>query len=77
MDNETLEKMRQLRLSGMYNAFQASLETPANELLTVDSFVFPPIRREWNDRRNRTAERVARQHSAMEQKDFTLHHKYR
>lgn len=32
MNNETLEKLRQLRLFGMYDAFKTNLETSVKEI---------------------------------------------
>ena len=77
MNNETLEKMRQLRLFGMYDAFKTSPETSVKESLTPDQFVSLLICSERDDRRNRAIERAIRQASfrykaAMEQIDFSI-----
>lgn len=77
MNNETLEKMRQLRLFGMYDTFKTSLETSVKESLTADQFVSLLICSEWDDRRNRSVERAVRQASfrykaAMEQIDYSI-----
>lgn len=58
MNNETLDKMRQLRLYGMYDAFKTNLETSIKESLTPDQFVAFLIASEWDDRRNRNIERA-------------------
>ena len=39
MNQETLEKMRQMRLQGMYNAFKTSMESFKTESMTTDQFV--------------------------------------
>ena len=39
MNRETLEKMQQMRLQGMYYAFKTSLET-----LRMESMTFPSVR---------------------------------
>ena len=46
MNQETLEKIRQMRLQGMYNAFKTSMESFKTESMTTDQFValFPETR---------------------------------
>jgi len=58
MNKETLEKMTNLRLQGMYNAFKTSLETRQKETMTIDQFVSWLIISEWDDRRNRSIQRA-------------------
>lgn len=58
MNKETLEKMTQLRLQGMYYAFKTSLETRQKETMTIDQFVSWLIISEWDDRRNRSIQRA-------------------
>jgi DNA replication protein DnaC len=60
MNNETLDKMRQLRLYGMYDAFKTNLETSVKESLTPDQFIALLVASEWDDRRNRYVERAIR-----------------
>ena len=60
MNKNTLEKMRQLRLFGMYDAFKTSLENSIKETLTQDQFISLLINSEWDDRKNRTIERAIR-----------------
>ncbi|HMP22463.1 MAG TPA: hypothetical protein PKC39_16005 [Ferruginibacter sp.] len=36
MNTDTLEKMKQMRLLGMYRAFRTSLETAKHEQITAD-----------------------------------------
>ncbi|WP_450782835.1 ATP-binding protein [Streptomyces sp. NPDC001635] len=60
MNNETLEKMKQLRLFGMYDAFKTNLESSVKESLTTDQFISVLVASEWDDRRNRSVERTIR-----------------
>lgn len=60
MNNETLEKMKQLRLFGMYDAFRTNLESSVKESLTTDQFISVLVASEWDDRRNRSVERTIR-----------------
>ena len=60
MNKETLEKMTQLRLSGMYYAFKTSLETRQKETMTIDQFVSWLVISEWDDRHNRGIQRATR-----------------
>ncbi len=53
MNKETLEKMRQMRLFGMYDAFKIDLESPVKETLTQDQFITLLVGSKWNDRKNR------------------------
>lgn len=39
MNSQTLERMRQMHLLGMYDAFKTSLETTLKENLTQDQFI--------------------------------------
>src|SRR5215469_11657712 len=57
MNNETLEKMRRMKLYGMHRVFKTSLDTPGQELLTTDEMVAQLIESEWEDRHNRAIER--------------------
>lgn len=58
MNKETLERMTQLRLQGMYYAFKTSLETRQKETMTIDQFVSWLVLSEWDDRRNRSIQRA-------------------
>jgi len=57
MNEQTLERMRSMRMHGMHDAFKTSLETTIRETLTVDEFVEMLITSEWDDRRNRAIAR--------------------
>jgi DNA replication protein DnaC len=77
MNNETLDKMRQLRLYGMYDAFKTNLETSVKESLTADQFIALLIASEWDDRRNRYVERAIRvagfrYKASLEQVDYGI-----
>ena len=50
MNKETLEKMIQMRLQGMYYAFKTSLERMYHQSMTVDQFVAWLVSSEWDDR---------------------------
>ena len=39
MNKDTLEKLKELKLYGMYNAFKASLENYNRNNMTIDKFV--------------------------------------
>jgi hypothetical protein len=54
MNNETLDKMRQLRLYGMYDAFKTNLETSVKESLTADQFKAPGISRRYSQSERKT-----------------------
>ena len=60
MNTDTLEKMRGMRLSGMYRAFKNSLETTTAATMTADEMVAMLIDSEWDERYNRNIERGLR-----------------
>ena len=77
MNQETLDKMRQMRLLGMYNAFKISMESFKTESMTTDQFVAWPVSNEWDDRCNRMIERLIKQASfrykaSLEEVDYSL-----
>lgn len=63
MNQETLEKMRQMRLSGMYNAFGMSMDSFKTESMTTDQFVSWLVTSEWDERCNRMIKRLIKQAS--------------
>ena len=76
MNQETLDKMRQMRLLGMYNAFKISMESFKTESMT-DQFVAWLVSNEWDDRCNRMIERLIKQASfrykaSLEEVDYSL-----
>ena len=77
MNQETLDKMRQMRLPGMYNAFKISMESFKTESMTTDQFVAWLVSNEWDDRCNRMIERLIKQASfrykaSLEEVDYSL-----
>lgn len=60
MNNDTLEKMKQLRLWGMYQAFKTNTQADKATSLTADELVSVLISSEWDDRQNRNIERGIR-----------------
>lgn len=76
MNQETLDKMRQMRLLGMYNAFKTSMESFKTESMTTDQFVAWLVSNEWDDRCNRMIERLIKQVSfrykaSLEEVDYS------
>ncbi|NCP52904.1 MAG: ATP-binding protein, partial [Flavobacteriales bacterium] len=74
MNKQTLEHMKQLRLYGMYRAFDSSL-SPQSINYTSDELVTYLIQSEWDDRQNRKIERLTkaarfRYSAVMEAIDF-------
>lgn len=57
MNNETLEKMRKMKLHGMHRAFKTSIESGKTEGYTSDEMVAALVESEWDDRKNRGIER--------------------
>ena len=77
MNQETLDKMRQMRLLGMYNAFKISMVSFKTESMTTDQFVAWLVSNEWDDRCNRMIERLIKQASfrykaSLEEVDYSL-----
>lgn len=57
MNTETLEKMRKMKLLGMFRAFKTSIESGKVENCTSDEMISNLIQSEWDDRKNRGIER--------------------
>ncbi len=77
MNNQTLERMRQMRMYGMYDAFKNSLETTLKETHSIDEFVKDLIDSEWDDRRNRAIARFIhiaafRYKASIEEIDYSM-----
>jgi DNA replication protein DnaC len=77
MNNQTLEKLRGMRLYGMHDAFKTSLENTLKEQMTQDQFVFHLVSNEWDNRRNRAIERAIRcaqfrYNATLEEIDYTF-----
>ena len=77
MNQETLDKMRQMRLLGMYNAFKISMESFKTESMTTDQYEAWLVSNEWDDRCHRMIERLIKQASfrykaSLEEVDYSL-----
>ena len=54
---ETLEKLKQMKLTGMARAFQLTMESGKNEKFTADEMVSHLVESEWDERYNRRLQR--------------------
>ena len=75
MNEETIKKMKQMKLHGMARAFRTSLESGKTEKHTADELLSILIDSEWDDRYNRKLERSIkgarfRYKAAIEQVSF-------
>jgi DNA replication protein DnaC len=80
MNEDTLNKMRQMKFYGMARAFSTSLETEKNTAMTADEMISFLIDTEWDDRNNRKIERQVknakfRYNANIEQLRFDLDRK--
>jgi DNA replication protein DnaC len=60
MTQETLEKIKKLRLLGMARAYESSLENDKLAHLSADELITMLVEAEWDDRMNRNIERRLR-----------------
>jgi DNA replication protein DnaC len=60
MTQDTLEKIKRLKLSGMARAYQTSLENDVLSKLSADELITMLVEAEWDDRLNRNIERRLR-----------------
>lgn len=60
MNEQTLEKMRTMKLYGMYRNFKHVLESPHPGSLSADELISQLIDYEWDERHNRAVERSLR-----------------
>src|SRR5665811_1966997 len=60
MTQETLEKIKKLRLLGMARAYETSLENDKLLHLSADELIGMLVEAEWDDRSNRNIERRLR-----------------
>ena len=77
MNNQTLEKLRQMRLFGMHDALKTILENTLKEQMTQDQFIFHLVGSEWDNRRNRAIERATKQanfryNASLAEVDYTF-----
>ena len=54
----TLDKMKQMRLLGMEQAYYATMQTNSHHELTTDEYIAHLIEAEWADRQNRKVDRL-------------------
>ncbi|PVD50407.1 ATP-binding protein [Terrimonas sp.] len=54
MNAATLDKMRKMKLQGMYRVFKTSLESEKPETYTPDELIAHLVDAEWDDRQNRS-----------------------
>jgi DNA replication protein DnaC len=57
MNEDSLQKMRQMKFYGMYHAFKTCLENGRNSTYTADELISFLIDSEWDDRNNRRIDR--------------------
>lgn len=80
MNEETIKKMRHMKLHGMVRAFQTSLSSEKAETYTADELLSILVDSEWDDRYNRKIERTIksahfRYKAAVEQISFDSNRK--
>jgi DNA replication protein len=56
MNTTTLQKMQQMKLTGMYRAFKTNVETEDTTVFTNDEIIAHLIDAEWDERQNRRIE---------------------
>jgi len=76
MNDETIKKMKTMKLYGMIQAFQTSLQPSSRLDLTADELINMLVESEWDDRYNRKLNRTLknarfRYKSSIEQINFT------
>ena len=60
MNEQTLQKMKQMKFFGMVRAFRTSIENGSMGQITSDEMVSMLVNAEWDDRNNRRIERQMR-----------------
>ena len=60
MNEQTLQKMKQMKFYGMASAFRTTIEEGRSSALTADEMVSLLVEAEWDDRNNRRIERQLR-----------------
>ena len=76
MNEQTLQKMKQMNFFGMIRSFKTSIENGNMTMMTADEMVSLLIDSEWDDRNNRRIERQIRNarfryKANIEQLDYT------
>jgi DNA replication protein DnaC len=56
MNAATLDKMRKMKLLGMYRAFKTNLETDREQIYTPDEIIAHLVDAEWDERQNRNVQ---------------------
>jgi len=78
MDNqETIKKMKKMRLHGMARAFEETIRTPIEKKFTSDELIAHMTETEWDDRHNRKLQRLVkaakfRTRATFQQIDFQI-----
>lgn len=77
MNQETLEKMKRMKLYGMHRSFQNVLDASSMNNLTTDELLAQLIESEWDDRHNRAVSRGLRNakfryKAAVEMIDYSI-----
>ena len=57
MNTATLEKMKKMKLFGMYRVFKTNIDSGKTEGYTPDEMISTLIESEWDDRQNRSIDR--------------------
>ena len=57
MNDQTLDRMRKMKLYGMFRMFKASIDSVRRDDLTPDEMAAELVNSEWDDRQNRSVER--------------------
>lgn len=75
MNDQTIDKMKTMKLYGMLQTFRTSLENQSNTSLTTDEFISMLVQAEWDERYNRKLDRSLknarfRYKAAIEQINF-------
>lgn len=60
LNEQTLERLRSLRLTGMYHLLKTSLDTDRTTTLTPDEWLHQLVEAEWDERQNRSIEQRIR-----------------
>ena len=77
MNKDTLDKLKELKLYGMYNTFKGSLENYSRNNMTVDKFVNMLVCNEWDERYNRHVNHLIKSagfrfSASMEEVDYSV-----
>jgi DNA replication protein DnaC len=77
MNEQTLEKMKQMKLYGMFRSFKGVLDSSVMNQLTADELLSQLVQSEWDDRNQRAVDRSLRNakfryKASVETIDFTI-----